>query len=159
MGKPFLFVAASCLGIVSNAAETRADWQYTRWGMTPNEVVAASKGTVQLGKPPEGRTYLQDSVTGLAKGTYQTDGASFAAYFHFDKSSALAKVALERTGGTACAALHGKLGERLGKPDKTIKLTYLLNDAWRDAKRGNLVRYVQVGEHPCTITYDRLPRQ
>jgi hypothetical protein len=136
------------------AAGARADWEYTRWGMTPEQVVAASRGVVRLGAPPQGKTY--EGLEGRALGAHRTDGAAFDAYFHFDQAGELAKVALERTGGTACAALHGRLMARFGKPEKSTRTNFATIETWRDAPRGNLVRYVLVGELPCTITFDRL---
>jgi len=37
-----------CLAVLMIAPAARADWQYTRWGMTPEQVVAASGGTAEL---------------------------------------------------------------------------------------------------------------
>ena len=43
------FVSAlACAAIASPAG---AHWQYSKWGMTPDQVVAASKGTVQRVDP------------------------------------------------------------------------------------------------------------
>jgi hypothetical protein len=146
------------LALVSLAAlgaEARADWQYTRWGMTPEEVVAASRGAVQLGPPPSGKTYPE--LTGRARGVHTGEGATFDAYFHFDAGFRLKKIALERTAGTACAILHNNLRAELGPPAQTRREgDYLVLDTWRDAASGNLVRYIKVAELPCTITFDQL---
>jgi hypothetical protein len=142
-------------GASALAAEARADWQYTRWGMTPDEVVAAANGAARLGAPPQGKTY--EGFTGRALGRHEADGASFDAYFHFDAAGGLAKVALERTGGAACADLHRGLGARHGRPAKSTRNAFATVEEWRDAAGGNLVRYVLIGELPCTVTFDRLP--
>ena len=37
---------ACALGLGTLAAGARADWEYTRWGMTPDQVVAAAKNAL-----------------------------------------------------------------------------------------------------------------
>jgi hypothetical protein len=145
---------ACVLGLGTLATGARADWEYTRWGMTPDQVVAASGGAVGLGAPPEGKTY--ERLEGLARGRHQVDGATFDAYFHFDQAGGLAKVALERTGGTACTVLLSQMMTRYGNPERSTRTNFATIETWRDATRKNLVRYVLVGELPCTITFDRL---
>jgi hypothetical protein len=53
------------------APAARADWQYTRWGMTPEQVVAASGGKVSL-LPEKERPRIPPLIT-AAKGEF-TDG-------------------------------------------------------------------------------------
>lgn len=140
--------------LAAGAAPAAADWQYTRWGMSPEQVVAASRGAVQLGPPPSGKTY--EGLTGRARGVHNEAGASFDAYFHFDAEFRLARVALERTGGADCAALHNRLLADLGRPAKSTRQSFATIDQWQDRSRGNLVGYVLVGKLPCTITYSVL---
>jgi len=147
----FAIAALFAAGI---AGKAQADWQYARWGMSPDQLVAAAGGAVRLGPPPQGKTY--DNLTGRALGTYQGDGATFDAYFHFDNANGLAKVALERTGGTDCATLHNTLTAQHGKPATSHRQSFATIEAWNDTARRNIVRYVQVGELPCTITYEPL---
>ena len=147
-------VGAALLAASAMAAPAAADWQYTRWGMSPEQVVAASRGAVQMGPPPSGKTY--ENLTGRARGVHTEAGASFDAYFHFDADLRLARVALERTGGTDCATLHNRLLAELGKPAKSTRQSFATIDQWQDGARGNVVGYVLVGQLPCTITYSRL---
>ena len=140
--------------LAASAAPAAADWQYTRWGMSPEQVVAASRGAVQLGPPPSGKTY--DGLTGRARGVHNEAGASFDVYFHFDARVGLARVALERTGGADCAALHNRLLGALGRPASSTRQSYATIDQWRDRARGNVVGYVLVAKLPCTITYSVL---
>ena len=151
---PYRMLACALLAAAGLAAPAAADWRYTRWGMSPEQVVAASRGAVQLGPPPSGKTY--ENLTGRARGVHTEDGASFDAYFHFDAQTRLARVALERTGGTDCAAIHNRLLAQLGRPASSTRQSFATIDQWRDQARGNLVGYVLVGQLPCTITYSRL---
>ncbi len=54
------------------ASPALADWQYTRWGMTPEQVVAASRGKVTL--LPEARRPRVPPLVTAASGEF-TDGA------------------------------------------------------------------------------------
>jgi hypothetical protein len=153
-GRIYALLAGASLTLAGMTVPAAADWQYTRWGMSPEQVVAASNGAVRLGPPPQGKTY--DKLTGRALGNHEADGATFHAFFHFDAANGLAKVALERNSGTACAALQGGLAAQYGQPVKSTRNNFATIDEWRDAVRGNVVRYVLVGDLPCTITYDRL---
>lgn len=59
------------LAAVLLASPALADWQYTRWGMTPEQVVAASRGKVAL--LPEARRPRLPPLVTAASGEF-TDG-------------------------------------------------------------------------------------
>jgi len=71
-----------------------ADWQYTRWGMTLEEVVAASGGAAQPhAKDPKKNTSKVDT---LATAPYEAAGFIFRARFLFSRGEPkLARVDLE----------------------------------------------------------------
>ncbi len=62
-----------------------ADWQYTRWGMTADQIVAASNGTARklAGEEQEGES--GNSFTALAVGTFKTGPFDFAVSFRAEK--------------------------------------------------------------------------
>jgi hypothetical protein len=66
------------LGFVSPA---KADWQYTKWGMTPQQVAAASGGNAQLETDGRGCT-----------GTYRVGKFKFDVTFEFDERARLLAV-------------------------------------------------------------------
>ena len=68
-------------------AKSRADWEYTRWGMTPEQVAAASKGTVTV--EPEAKRQVIPEVQRQsgADGTYSSDGLKLQVRFQFDTKS------------------------------------------------------------------------
>jgi hypothetical protein len=70
------------LGILLMAPGARADWQYTHWGMTPEQVAAASKGTVKL-VPEKDRPRLPPFVT-AAQGEYQDGPLQLRTVFLFN---------------------------------------------------------------------------
>jgi hypothetical protein len=78
------FICVS-LTVLSFASAARADWRYTRWGMTPDQVVAASRGQVQL-RPEKDWPRDMDIVT-AATGEFQDDSMPFRASFIFNTAT------------------------------------------------------------------------
>jgi hypothetical protein len=71
--------------IVLHAAPARADWTYTKWGMTPEQVASASKGEATLMAK---REKIEDAhIETAVQGTH-TDGAlKLRTAFQFDTRS------------------------------------------------------------------------
>jgi hypothetical protein len=93
--------------LVSSATASRADWEYTKWGMTPEQVAKASQGTVKV-IPPDKRTRdAADQNEMAAEGKYLTEKLALDVGFMFDPAG----------GGLACV-MYNALGDdalRLGK--------------------------------------------
>lgn len=100
------------------AAPARAHWEYTRWGMTPEQVAQASRGAVRV-IPPSARKPLPDTdLTAAAEGSF-TDGAlRLLVRFGFD-SKGLAIVAYAVTDPRQNEALRAWLIRRHGEPQRT----------------------------------------
>jgi hypothetical protein len=83
-----LVAACSTLPVTAHA-----DWQYTRWGMSPEQVAAASKGAAEVVKPKK------KSDTIECRGTYSAGRFEFFVLFDFDpRSHGLQEVTLLYTG-------------------------------------------------------------
>jgi hypothetical protein len=106
------------------APAARADWQYTHWGMTPEQVVAASKGTAKL-LPEKDRPQLPPRMT-AAEGEYQEGAVPLRVTFSFTIA----------TNGLACVsygvmthdnddAFKAALTKRYGPPKKTSGPAFL----------------------------------
>src|ERR1700744_2051954 len=82
-----IVLALTCCG--THAA--KADWKYTKWGMTPQEVVSASNNLAK-----EGTDLHPDSDGNVTKlvAPYQFGKFSFEAQFGFDKADRLSSVTL-----------------------------------------------------------------
>src|ERR1700742_1023069 len=82
-----ILFALVCCG--SHAA--KADWKYTKWGMTPQEVVSASNNLAK-----EGADLRPDSDGNVTKlvAPYQFGKFSFEAQFGFDRADRLSSVTL-----------------------------------------------------------------
>src|SRR4051794_15482035 len=80
-------LALACCG----ASAAKADWEYTKWGMTPQQVVSASKNVATPGTDlrPDGDGNVSKLVA-----PYQSGKFAFRADFGFDAADKLASVTL-----------------------------------------------------------------
>ncbi|MGE4047070.1 MAG: hypothetical protein AB7F35_19565 [Acetobacteraceae bacterium] len=104
----FLLVALLAAGLAGTA---RADWQYTRWGMTPEQVVRASGGKVSVLPKADRRRVEDANLETSATGTFQDGTLSLRVMFSFDT----------RTGGLACV-FHGVMDPRENDAFKALLL-------------------------------------
>src|SRR6201990_2446356 len=87
MKLPGIVLALVCCG----AGAAKADWEYTKWGMTPQEVVSASKNLAK-----EGSDFHPDSDGNVTKliAPYQRGSFAFEAQCGFDATDRLSSVTL-----------------------------------------------------------------
>src|ERR1700743_1113292 len=80
-------LAFACCGV----SAAKADWEYTRWGMTPQEVVSASKNLAK-----KGTDLHPDSDGNVTKlvAPFQSGKFAFEAQFGFDAADRLSSVTL-----------------------------------------------------------------
>src|SRR5437764_5809957 len=80
-------LALGCCG----AGAAKADWEYTKWGMTPEQVLSASKNLATAGSDlaPDGDGNVSKLVA-----PYQSGKFSFRADFGFNAADRLASVTL-----------------------------------------------------------------
>ena len=142
----------------SEAQQNRRGWQYTTWGMTPNEVKLASQGTAS-----------ENYNRGLDSGGYRvrlvapyTSGQlSFKAQFEFDEADHLRIVTLNYTGGGDCGpGVVFTLTSAYGPPqDRSETPNVVRIFKWWDNKSGNLVIFMEIGHgDSCSIKYSELPQ-
>jgi hypothetical protein len=72
-------------GLLLVSASARADWQYTKWGMTPQEVAAASGGTVHVSTPTADELKSDSINLTECAGSYTAGAFKFIAWFDFDR--------------------------------------------------------------------------
>jgi hypothetical protein len=98
-----------------------ADWRFTTWGMTPEQVVTASQGKVHL-LPPNRRPRIPPLET-LAEGDFKANELDLETRYAFNTTS----------GGLACVfyavasaddnnAFKASLIKQFGNPQKTSEL-------------------------------------
>jgi hypothetical protein len=112
------------LAMLSIAPVARADWQYTHWGMTPQQVVAASRGTAQL-IPEKDRPRLPPMLT-AATGTWQDGSMQLRVTFSFDiATNGLVCVNYGLNNRDSNDAFKAALTKRYGPPQKTSGVAFL----------------------------------
>jgi hypothetical protein len=105
-----MLVATTALAFATPAA---ADWQYTKWGTTIDQVQKASKGALQRcdNAPVCSERSLPNSAVQLYGG-YTTGQFNFSAYPMFNRhTSRLDAVALELSDPTMAGALGARYGQ------------------------------------------------
>jgi hypothetical protein len=80
--------------LLAAISAAHADWQYTRWGMTPEEVLTASNGQLKRCDPVACAAHK--NKYGLPKlfGTYQSGEFKFSAFAFASPAAATAPVGL-----------------------------------------------------------------
>jgi len=159
-------------GASSDAA--LADWQYTRWGMSPEQVVQASRGKATPVPPeavarelkhlhtPDPIALLKSSVT-VSSSTFGT--VIFDVLFLFKAPErSLVKILLVKDNckDTEYYDLKYQLSLKYAHPFETVPDFYgfYKSATWRTAPDGDVVllSWSKMGRVPdCQITYERMP--
>jgi hypothetical protein len=145
--KKAIFAAA----LLMSASPALAGWEYTKWGMTPKQVVAASKGKAKLGNGEPGDRVVNEQVGAL--GTYHATGGEFGTIFYF-REGKLNQVNLKMTGDDRekrCDALSADLNAKYGAPDSSSIEGVT---SWKDYRGKNIVRLIHFGDM-CNIHYEQ----
>jgi hypothetical protein len=128
---------------------TPSNWQYTHWGMTPSEVIAASKGAAHLGT---GVQSVLDEASADVVGTYETGGRIFSTTFNF-KEGHLASVALLTTNWSQCIPTLKDLQAVYGNPEDLTDGKVVANAVWRDRGRNNFIKMRLLAPKFCEVVY------
>jgi len=129
-------VVAAALAVLASGA-AHAEWQYTRWGMSPDDVLKASKGAARIVvevKPAPGVVY-----PGL-KGHHRAGQTAFETRFFFNENQ-LARIDLlpDRRSPVAAERVETRLRERYGDPvSETVGEGARVLE-WRDEPRRNRI--------------------
>lgn len=149
------------LAVAMNAVaslDAHADWQYTRWGMTPEQVMAASAGQL---KPCDEACKGQDTSIQITRflGPYQSGPFKFTAYMLFNRrSNTLAEVTLDLNQPYDADAFINALRLKYGRPDLSDYSKLMKVILWRDAT--DEIDVVVIGDDPPSDTsLSYAPRQ
>ena len=130
--KLFMLVLVSIVALTA-PQNTLADWQYTRWGMTAEEIVAASDGNAHLISDSEKEGESAENFDAIALGTYSTGPFEFEVSFRALKGEhTLDTVRLELREPSIYRrlreALIGKygIGQETVKDNDSIKTTIMI---------------------------------
>lgn len=121
-----------------------ADWAYTKWGMTQDQVVAASGGTVTV-LPPAKRTRNDyDQWELAAEGTFAEGPLKLPIGFTFDTQGGGLKCVMYNAIGADVETLRTILAKRYGKPAHISSFGPTQSSTWRTPDDIELV----IGEKP-----------
>lgn len=146
-------VALLGAAIITLAGSAKADWQYTRWGMSKEQVIEASKGTAKTPTKPD--VYEDDEFTHLLSAPYKSGDLQFDAKFHFSKDGKLTRVILEYGNRDDCSRLHRMLSSAYG-PGEVHELSLGTVIKWWDKNNGNHVIFADAPPVICDIQYKPL---
>ena len=145
-----IVIVLSCCGF-SNAA--LADWQYTKWGMTVDEVIAASGGKAIEFTDSRHDT---DNERLMAIAPYVAGDFHFEARFNFDKkNNHLRGVTLHLKAGNP-HFLYAALVNRYGQPISDEESSVTRVARWLDRENNNNVVWFMIGSDYTTVEYRAL---
>jgi hypothetical protein len=126
----FIVVLILC---VSYALPAAGDWQYTRWGMSSDQAMEASKGQLKrCDKICERKT--TDTDAARLFGNYQSGEFSFTEFAYFNmQTDKLTSIRLDLLQREKASGLIGAIRNKYGEPS-TKTLTAIMGlYVWRDA--------------------------
>ena len=129
------------IGIILSATTANADWRYTKWGMTTDQVVESSKGKAHKVKSLT-REHRQRGK--WVRSTHDMDGMAFNVVFRFDPSSGLLhKVDLKLKNNNRCDDLVSIIKTK--HPESTAKkISRGWNSlSWSEPASNMQVRFVE----------------
>ena len=168
-----------CIAVCCATGAAKADWKYTKWGMTPAQVAAASNN--QTKKSSDLHLDSDGNVTKFVA-PYPMGKFPFEAQFGFDKADKLSSVTLVLNDASAVSAdmdmgadmsmpmgadmpvNHGpchdlgvsvkkSYGKRQG--GGAAHMQYSI-ETWRDQKNKNNVKYTVLSQAGCYVQYSAI---
>lgn len=126
---------------------SHADWEFTKWGMSPEEVLAASNGTAtRMAAEDKGPKYIGPPASGtpLLKGMHKTWNFDFSVtYFFVDEK--LYGVRLKPELALESVPLQWELRSHYGEPN--FEKNYgeacrYIQREWLDRSAGNGIQFI-----------------
>lgn len=143
--------ATVLLALTSPAA---SDWQYTKWGMTSDQVIAASKGQMKRCSAVCDKQRTA-STTALLYGPYQSGDLPFTAFAFFDnQTKKLTSMSLRLDDPSRGPSLIGALRAKYGEPVSEDRTQVLAIMVWRPA--GDQIDVTRIGfggDYSYTLGY------
>jgi hypothetical protein len=166
MKLPGIVLVLACCG----ASAAKADWKYTKWGMTPQQVISASNNQAR-----EGSDLRPDSDGNVSKlvAPYQSGKFPFEAQFGFDAGDRLSSVTLVLNDKSAsmdmdmgadmkmdqggCHDLQVSVDAEYGSPQGGGAADMVYNiETWQDQKNKNNVKYTVLYGTGCYVQYSAI---
>ena len=125
--------------LVLLASEARANWEYTKWGMTPNQVVRASRGSVEV--VPKAARYRDDVEHWeiAARGTFVSGSLTLDVEFTFNLKNRGLRCVLYNATGDQVPVLKDKMLKANGPPAKESNAGGATKLVWNTPDKISLV--------------------
>jgi hypothetical protein len=155
---------AAIVALLCAGSTARADWQYTKWGMTESQLSAVTKGSVIRTVPPHqtgGNTLDVKADVVMTSGVNL--GSMYYTVHYYFRSDRLAMVALtpktEQEGVETGRLLETKYGppereQRMGKNEGWPGC--IIRRRWRSEKDGNLITFLDRCGTQSEVRYEPL---
>jgi hypothetical protein len=150
--------ALSAILFAAAASIASARWQYTKWGMTPSQVISASHGkavaTTDQEKVDQGDG---SSEIAVLKSQWQSGSLQFTAFFYFSQPGGHLKhitLRLESSDRMEGARLLGSLRQKYGKSHIQDPGDTMTIEAWYSG--GDQVTYKEVLHKFFSVDYQPL---
>jgi len=148
-------VIAAVIVLLAATWPAAADWQYAKWGMTVDQLAAASKGQMKrCGAACDKQT--TSTETALLYSPYQSGEFPFTAFAFFDnQSKKLAYMNLRLDDSSKGYALIAALKAKYGEPASGSKTTLSIHHVWRGGNDEISIFMIGSGmpESYTTLTY------
>jgi hypothetical protein len=135
-----------------------ANWRYTQWTMTQDEVqrAASGKATILSLSEQAANSSAESNEVALLQAPYASGKYDFTAVFSFDKrTNKLASVKLNLNNKDKAAELLGSLRAKYGTPSSEKHSPILSYATWY--KDGDQISYMTIGD--TTVSVDYKPRE
>ena len=133
------------------SAPALANWQFTKWGMSPAEVFEASNGAAPIGdieEITEDRSQIKNS------GVYMVGSIPLRSRYHYIDNR-LTMVELFVESSATCYVFRQNLGSQYGKPFSDMDEEIIKETTWKDTEKMNRIFLREIGES-CWLRYSEL---
>ncbi len=137
-------VLTGMLLLACSPSAAMADWAYTHWGMTPEQVAAASSGAAKVLPPAQRTRYEEDHWELAVEGTFNDGPLRLSVGFTFDTRGGGLKCVMYNVLGADVEVLRAALLKRYGKPGHESSFAGSTTQVWTTPDHIDLV----VGENP-----------
>jgi hypothetical protein len=117
--------------ILVGPSVARADWGFTHWGMTPEQVVSASDGTAHMIAPANRQRDDADHWEVAAEGDVHDGGLTLDGGYMFDTRGGGLTCVMYNATGDDVAKLRDSLVARYGQPRKDSAFGPLRTLTWQ----------------------------
>ena len=152
--RPWTTLGCALAALAVLAEPALADWQYTRWGMSPDEVKKASEGAAVENQD---RSLDADGLKAQLVAPFAGATLPFDAVFLFGIRDRLAVVTLNPRDLASCARLPDVLRAHYGPPLSNEAADKARTARWNDYGNNNVVNFLDLGGGGCSIEYSKLP--